>query len=71
MEEIAQAVNEVDAVTGFDKYQGNRADVVVYFNSDHGVQALRAEMLRNYREAFSIVDYKLNGDNSYAQLKAK
>ena len=71
MEEMAQAVNAVEAVTGFDEYQGNRADIVVYFNCDHGVQAFRAEMLRNHRDAFSIVEYKLNGDNSYAQLKAK
>jgi len=70
MEEMAQAVNTVDSVSGVEEVQSNYADIVVYFEDQHGPQALRTEWLKNHRDNFEIVDYSANGDTSWMQLKA-
>jgi hypothetical protein len=70
MEEMAQAVNTVDSVSGVEEVQSNYADIVVYFEDQHGPQALRTEWLKNHRDNFEIVDYSVNGSKSWMQLKA-
>ena len=70
MEAISQAVNAVDSVCSFDEVVDSRADIVVYFDNSHGPQALRTEWLKNHRGDFEIVDYSVNGQQSWMQLKA-
>jgi len=70
MKQIAQAANTVDTVSFVEQYKGDRADIVVHFEHEHGVQELRTEWLKNHRDDFEIVDYN-QGENSWMQLKAK
>jgi hypothetical protein len=70
-EEMTQAINAVDSVSGVEKVQSNRADIVVYFENQHGPQALRTEWLKNHRDNFEIVDHGTNSKNPWMQLKAK
>ena len=69
---VVQAVDAVNTPLTIKDYQGARADVVVVFDDKHGVQELRAEWLRNHRDAFEIVDqHKSDMNKSWIQLKEK
>jgi len=70
--QVAQAIDTVSTSLIIKEYQGSRADVVVIFDHKRGVQELRAEWLRNHRDAFEIVDYMRSDENkSWMQLKEK
>ena len=71
MREIAQAVNENKHVKNVDAVKGDFADYVVHFSHEHGIQDLRTEWLKNYRDDFELGDYQKNGDSSWIHVSTK